>query len=193
MKGLRKMAWDSFMSVSYDAMTGKAKPWYKVGACYIFIPIVIFGLLFLCRFDMSDGMHSAFVAFLSLFIALIFQVIYIATDKFTSRYNDCWTECVRTTKEGEIPEFKEDVECYLIRIGNYTRLFVRQMTFVLILSVVIILLSVVEDLYHGVRLNIVLSSMIMSFFYLWLVYMIHSVKSIYILLMDDIDFRMKKI
>lgn len=181
------------MSVGYDAVTGRAKPWYEVVFGYLLVPIAIFGLLLWYRFDMSDGVHSAFVAFLSLFIALIFQVIYIATDKFTSRYNDCWDECVRTTKKGEKPVFKEDVDGYLIRMGNYTRLFVRQMTFVLILSILIIILAVLENLYHGIRMNIVLSSMMIAFFYLWVLYMVHSIKSIYTLLMDDIDFRMGKL
>ena len=174
------------MSVGYDAMTGSVKPWYKMVFGYVLIPIAIFGLLMWYRFDMSEGVHSAFVAFLSLFIALIFQVIYIATDKFASRFNDCWAECISTAKGEDKPKIKEDVEGYLIRMGNYTRLFVRQMTFVLILSIVIIILAVMENLYHGVWMNIVLSSMMIALFYLWLAYMLHSIKSIYTLLMDDI-------
>lgn len=181
------------MSVGYDAMTGRRKPCYKIAFNYVLIPFVIFGLLLWLRFDMSNGLHSAFVAFLSLFIALIFQVIYTAADKFTSRYNDCWAESVRTANEGEEPSFREDVSGYLIRMGNFTRLFVRQMTFVLILSAVIIILAVMESLYQGVWVNFVLSSMVIALFYLWLVYMLHSIRSIYILLMDDIDFRMRNL
>ena len=181
------------MSVGYDAMTGRKEPWYKVAFNYVLIPLSVLGLLVWLRFDMTKDLHSAFVAFLSLFIALIFQVIYTAADKFTSRYNDCWAECARTANEGEEPNFEEDVNGYLIRIGNYTRLFVRQMTFVLILSAVIIILAVVESLYQGVWVNIVLSSMTIALFYLWLAYMLHSIKSIYTLLMDDIDFRMRKL
>ena len=181
------------MSVGYDAMTGRRVPWYKIAFKYVLIPIGILGFMLWLRFDMSDDLHSAFVAFLSLFIALIFQVIFTAADKFTSRYNDCWAECVRTVNKGEEPIFKEDVSGYLIRIGNFTRLFVRQMTFVLILSAIIIILAVVEGLYQGVWVNIVLSSVIIALFYLWLVYMLHSIRSIYILLMDDIDFRMRNL
>ena len=179
------------MSVRYDAITGSSKPWYKMAIGYVLIPIALFAMLWYYGFDMGDGLYSAIVGFLSLFVALIFQVIYIATDKFTSRYNDCWAECVRTAKEGEEPAFMEDVSNYLIRMGNYTRLFVRQITFVLLLSIGIIILSVLEHLYHGYRMNIVLSSIMISLFYLWLMYMVHSIKSIYTLLMDDIDYRMK--
>jgi len=179
------------MSVGYDAMTGGTKPWHKMAIGYVFIPIGLFAGLWYYGFDMGDGLYSAIVGFLSLFIALIFQVIYIATDKFSLRYNDCWSECVRTTNEGKEPAFMEDVDNYLIRMGNYTRLFVRQMTFVLLLSIVIIILAVLEHLYHGCRVNIVLSSMMIALFYLWLAYMVHSIKSIYTLLMDDIDYRMK--
>lgn len=193
MKNIGVIFRDSFMSVGYDAMTGQAKPIYKLVFGYVLIPIAIFVFLLWCRFDIGDGLRSAFVAFLSLFIALVFQVIYIATDKFTSRYNDCWAESVRTTKEGEEPKFMEDVEGYLIRMGNFTRLFVRQMTFVLLISIVIIILAIIEGMYHGLRMNIILSSMLMAMFYLWLAYMLHSIKSIYTLLMDDIDFRMKKL
>lgn len=193
MKNIWRIFYESFMSVGYDAMTGSTKPWYKMVIGYVLIPIGLFALLWYWGFDMGDGLYSAIVGFLSLFIALIFQVIYIATDKFTSRYNDCWTECVRTTKEGKEPSFMEDVDNYLIRMGNYTRLFVRQMTFVLLLSIVIIILSVLEHLYHGYRVNIVLSSMMIALFYLWLAYMIHSIKSIYTLLMDDIDSKMKRL
>ena len=191
MKSIWKIFYESFVSVRYDALTGSAKPWYKMAIGYVLIPIGLFVALWCYGFDMGDGLYSAIVGFLSLFIALIFQVIYIATDKFTSRYNDCWAECVRTTKEGDEPAFMEDVDNYLIRIGNYTRLFVRQMTFVLLLSIVIIIIAVLEHMYHGCRVNIILSSLMMAFFYLWLVYMIHSIKSIYTLLMDDIDYRMK--
>lgn len=191
MKSIWKIFYESFVSVRYDALTGSAKPWHKMAIGYVLIPIGLFVALWCYGFDMGDGLYSAIVGFLSLFIALIFQVIYIATDKFTSRYNDCWAECVRSTKEGDEPAFMEDVDNYLIRIGNYTRLFVRQMTFVLLLSIVIIIIAVLEHMYHGCRVNIILSSLMMAFFYLWLVYMIHSIKSIYTLLMDDIDYRMK--
>ena len=191
MKIIWRIFCESFMSVGYDAMTGGTKPWYKMAIGYVLIPIGLFAGLWYYGFDMGDGLYSAIVGFLSLFIALVFQVIYIATDKFTTRYNDCWAECVRSTKEGKEPVFMEDVGNYLIRMGNYTRLFVRQMTFVLLLSIVIIILAVLEHLYHGCRVNIVLSSMMIALFYLWLVYMVHSIKSIYILLMDDIDYRMK--
>lgn len=191
MKNIWKIFFESFMSVGYDAMTGRAKPWHKMAFGYVLIPVCMFVLLWYCGFDMDDGLYSAIVGFLSLFIALIFQVIYIATDKFTSRYNDCWAECVRKTKEGKEPTFMEDVDNYLLRMGNYTRLFVRQMTFVLLLSIVIIILAVLEHLYHGCRVNIILSSMMIALFYLWLAYMVHSIKSIYTLLMDDIDYRMK--
>ena len=191
MKSIWKIFYESFVSVRYDALTGSAKPWRKMAIGYVLIPIGLFVALWCYGFDMGNGLYSAIVGFLSLFIALIFQVIYIATDKFTSRYNDCWAECVRTTKEGDEPAFMEDVDNYLIRMGNYTRLFVRQMTFVLLLSIVIIIIAVLEHMYHGCRVNIILSSLMMAFFYLWLVYMIHSIKSIYTLLMDDIDYRMK--
>lgn len=191
MKDICRIFYESFMSVGYDAMTGTTKPWHKMTIGYVMIPIGLFVLLWSYGFNMGDGLYSAIVGFLSLFIALIFQVIYIATDKFTSRYNDCWAECVRTTKEGMEPSFMEDVDNYLIRMGNYTRLFVRQMTFVLLLSIVIIILAVLDHLYRGCRVNIVLSSMMIALFYLWLVYMVHSIKSIYTLLMDDIDYRMK--
>ena len=191
MKNIWKIFFESFMSVGYDAMTGRAKPWHKMAIGYVLIPVCMFVLLWYCGFDMDDGLYSAIVGFLSLFIALIFQVIYIATDKFTSRYNDCWAECVRKTKEGKEPTFMEDVDNYLLRMGNYTRLFVRQMTFVLLLSIVIIILAVLEHLYHGCRVNIILSSMMIALFYLWLAYMVHSIKSIYTLLMDDIDYRMQ--
>lgn len=191
MKCIWRIFYECFMSVGFDAITGCAKPWHKIAIGYVLIPIGLFVALWCYGFDMGDGLYSAIVGFLSLFIALIFQVIYIATDKFTSRYNDCWSECVRTAKEGNEPTFMEDVDNYLIRMGNYTRLFVRQMTFVLLLSIVIIILAVLEHLYHGFRVNIILSSIMMALFYLWLVYLIHSIKSIYTLLMDDIDYRMK--
>ena len=179
------------MSVGYDALTGGTKPWHKIAVGYVLIPIGLFSVLWYYGFDIGDRLYSAVAGFLSLFIALVFQVIYIATDKFTTRYNDCWAECVRMSKEGKEPAFMEDVNNYLIRMGNYTRLFVRQMTFVLLLSIVIIILSVFEHLYHGCRVNIFLSSLMMALFYLWLVYLVHSIKSIYTLLMDDIDYRLK--
>lgn len=191
MKDIWRIFYESFMSVRYDAMTGSSKPWYMMAIGYVLIPISLFIILLYYRFNMGDGLYSAIVGFLSLFVALIFQVIYIATDKFASRYNDCWAESIRITKEGDDPAFMEDVDNYLIRMGNYTRLFVRQITFVLLLSIGIIILSVLEHLYHGYRVNIVLSSIMIPLFYLWLMYMVHSIKSIYTLLMDDIDFRMK--
>lgn len=181
------------MSVGYDAMTGSAKPWHKMAIGSVLIPIVLFATLWCSGFDIGNELYSAIVGFLSLFIALVFQIIFIATDKFMSRYNDYWAECVRTTKDGKEPTFMEDVDNYLIRMGNFTRLFVRQMTFVLLLSIIIIIFAVVEHLYHGYRVNIILSSMMIAMFYLWLMYMVHSIKSIYTLLMDDIDYKMKRL
>ncbi len=193
MKDLMKILCESFNSVRYNPYSGNLYPFYRLAFGYIFIPIIIFCILFWYGFKMDDDMISAFVSILSIFVVLVFQVIYIATDKFTSRYNDNWLECVRTTKQGDNPNFKEDVNGYLTRLGNFTKLFVRQLTFVLILSIVMIILSVIDRLYHGDRMNIVLSSLMMSLLYLWLVYLAHSIKSIYILLMDDIDNKMEKL
>jgi hypothetical protein len=182
-----------FLSVGYDANTGNQKPFAKLVLWYVFVPIGIFGCLWNFDFRMDKDLNAAFVTFLSIFVVLVFQVIFIATDKFTSRYNDKWHELVRVSGDLKNPSFHETVTGYLTRLGNYTRLFVRQLVFILCLSIALIILSIVDKCYHGLQVNIVLSSTMMALFYLWFVYMLHAITSIYTLLMDDIEDKMNKL
>lgn len=72
---------------------------------------------------------------------------------------------------------------YLTRFCNFTRMFVQQMSFVIVQSITLIILFVVQKLYPCFVLTFINSILFVTLIF----YVLTILSNIYILLMDDID------
>ncbi len=172
------------MSVfSKDAITGRLSFSKTDSLAFFSIPLLIIIYIIYVDFTLSSDLSKAIIAILSIFVALAFQVVYIATDKFASRVNDR----AREKGAGHGLEFYEDERNYLKRLGNFTRQFVRQLVLLLLLSLFIILCSTIGLCIKNHIVEVCLSGLILSLFYIWLLLLLKVMVSIYKLQMDDIE------
>ena len=170
-----------------NAMTGRLSFDILNVIGYFIVPLLI--LIATCYFNFAIGstLNGSILCILSIFVVLAFQVVYIATDKFVNRVSDKIKE--RTTPEG-VKLFEDERNC-LIR--NYTILFVRQLILLLLFSLFIILCSTLGLCISIPIIQITISALMLSSFYIWLLILIKMIVSIYKLQMDDIEQNYKRI
>ena len=184
-RGLKTILSDSMSIFTKDSITGRLSFSIVDSMFYFMLPILIFIGTFFFDIPINTGLNEAIVGVLTIFIVLSFQVVYIANDKFTSKVN-------RKMNEKEMSGISQvrlydDEKNYLRRIGNYTRQFVRQMVLLILVSVLIILCSLFYIICTDRHLILLLLSAVMlSSFYIWILLLLKMVVSIYNLQMDDI-------
>lgn len=182
---LKRILTECFSVFTRDPMTGRKNLTIWGILCYVCIPSALGVYAVLSRYVLGDELRGSIVPILTLFMALVFQVIYIAGDKFANRVKNKVEECRKLTKETEEVKMHQDVKNYLQRFENYTKLFVRQLVLILLTSLLIIVCYILIHLDIRV-LTILLSSLIIILLYIWILLMLKAVTSIYNLLMDDI-------
>ena len=168
-----------------DPMTGKKNLSFLGVLCYFIIPLVLGAYAVWNRYVLGDELRGSIVPILTLFMALVFQVIYIAGDKFSNRVRNKVDESRKLANDTVNYVMHQDVKNYLQRFENYTKLFVRQLILILLTSLLIIVCYILIHLDIRV-LTIALSSLIIILLYIWILLMLKAVTSIYNLLMDDI-------
>ena len=181
--GLKTILRDSMSIFTKDSLTGRLSFSIVDFMFYFMLPILIFiGTLY---FDtpMDTDLNKSIVGFLTVFVALSFQVIYIANDKFTSKVKSKIKE-KELSESGQV-ELYDDEKNYLRRIGNYTRQFVRQMILLILVSVLIILCSLLYICIDSHLILVLLSAIMLPSFYIWILLLLKMVVSIYNLQMDD--------
>ncbi len=181
--GLRQIILESMTVFSKDAMTGGLSFSISNALGYLAFPILIIIATNYADFSIGKTLNGSIIGVLSIFVVLAFQVVYIATDKFANRVSDKVKE--RTTSEGVI--LYEDEKNYLIRMRNYTIQFVRQLILLLLLSLFIILCSTLGLCFKNHLVQVVVSSLMLSSFYIWLILLLKMIVSIYKLQMDDVE------
>lgn len=181
--GLRQIIQESMTVFSKDAMTGGLSFSIYNALCYLAFPILIIIATNYADFSIGKTLNGSIIGVLSIFVVLAFQVVYIATDKFANRVSDKVKE--RTTSEGV--KLYEDEKNYLIRMRNYTIQFVRQLILLLLLSLFIILCSTLGLCFKNHLVQVVVSSLMLSSFYIWLILLLKMIVSIYKLQMDDVE------
>ena len=158
---------DGIMSLFYD-IDGNKRPKTKIIIFFVIIPI-IFSLISL-KLDKANEIIDTLLACLSIFTALIFTVLFVVPDKLSSR--------ISMLKEKD----DDATHGYLIRFYNFTKSFVQQMSFVIVLSLILIILLVTQKLYSCSVLTFINSSL----FIVLILYVLTILSNMYILLMDDI-------
>lgn len=189
---LKRIIMECLTVFTRDPLSGKKNLSIWGMLCYIGIPLALGVYAVWSRYVLGDELRGAIVPILTLFMALVFQVIYIAGDKFANRVRSKVNECKELATEPEKYAMHDDVKNYLQRLENYTRLFIRQLVLILFTSLLIIVCYILIHL--NVRIiTIVLSSFIIVLLYIWILLMLKAIASIYNLLMDDIKEQHKQI
>ena len=189
---LKKVVKESLTVFTRDPLSGKNNLsfWGILG--YIIIPAILGVYAMWSRYVLGDGLRGSIVPILTLFIALVFQVIYIAGDKFANRVRSKVKECRELSKGSEDVIIHQDVKNYLHRFENYTKMFIRQLVLILLTSLLIIVCYILIHLEIRI-LTIALSSLIIVLLYIWILLMLKAISSIYFLLMDDIQEQHKQV
>lgn len=180
---IRLIIQESLSIFCKNAMTGRLSFSILDAVGYLLAPLLIIILIFYADFSISDSLSESIIGILSLFVVLAFQVVYIATDKFASRI----CKKVQERKSENSVRLYDDERNYLKRLGNYTRQFVRQLVLLLLLSLFIILCSTIGLCVDFHIVQVTLSALILSSFYIWLLLLMKMIVSIYKLQMDDIE------
>jgi hypothetical protein len=161
-----------------NAMTGRPSFSILDCLCYFMLPLLIIIATFYADFTIGKTLNSSIIGVLSIFVVLAFQVIFIASDKYSKRVSD---------KAREDSKIFEDEKNYLMRMRNYTIQFVRQLVLLLFLSLFIILCSSLGLCLKNHIVQLIISALMLSSFYIWLLILLKMIVSIYKLQMDDIE------
>ena len=170
-------------------MTGKLSFNIHHALCFFTLPIFIIIVICHAEFTLSETLKSSIIGILSIFIVLAFQVVFISTDKLINRISNK----IKEKKTAEGVTLREDETNYVIRIRNYTIQFVRQIILLLLLSLLIIIISFVGLCFRHHIVQVFVSAIMLSFFYIWLIILLKIIVSIYRFPMDDINYYYNKI
>lgn len=139
---------------------------------YIGIPF----LIVICSYSFSvkaDGISDDILTTLSIFLAIALGVIFIVPDKLTKKI-----ETQTSTNESRLK--------FLDRYKKFCILFIRRLSFVLVLSVIIIIASVVLKMVEGIIAKL-LSAFILGLFTLAILSILKLIVDIYGFLVDEIN------
>ena len=165
---IKRILEDGIKSLLYN-IEGNKRPKGKI-IC-IFVVILIVSFLVSLVLEKVNEIIDTLLTCLSIFTAFIFTALFVVPDKLSSRMN--------MLKEKD----DDATHGYLTRFCNFTRMFVQQMSFVIVQSITLIILFVVQKLYPCFVLTFINSILFVTLIF----YVLTILSNIYILLMDDID------
>ena len=185
---IRKQAKESLKYKDFNANSTT-----KVYLLYLYLLPVLFALVLLSLgLFIEKEIASYFITSISIFAGLFFSLLFIVTDKYNTKKD----KLKELTEEGD----KEACN-YLIRYKNFSKFLIRQISFTIVLAVVLILtLSII----YFLPLFPQMDSMIWKYFkliakyllngiiYYWsaqfIVFLIVILSNMYVMLLDDINF-----
>ena len=179
----RKIYWitkEGLKSLLYD-IDGNYRGKTQAVLFFVLIPIIISAFFLLKKVDISE-IIDAILTILSIFTALIFGVLFTVPDKLSQRIerlNKSLTD--------------NDTKNYLIRFSNFTKGFVQQISFVIVLSISSIIFLISHKLCDNFYLQLILTAVNVILFYYLIMYILIILSNIYTLLMDDIEISNKNI
>lgn len=179
---LRLIIHESMTIFTKSAFTGRLSLSFLDVIGYFIVPLLIIIITYCDGFTISNTLNESIIGLLSIFVVLVFQVVFIATDKFSNRVRDF----IKKDTEIEGQKLYEDEKNYLIRMRNYTIQFVRQLVLLLLLSLFIILCSSLGLCFRKHIVQVTVSALMLSSFYVWLVILLKMIVSIYNIQMEDI-------
>lgn len=164
---------DGIKSLLYD-IDGNKNSKLQIYLGFIIVPIAI------CIISIWKEINLGYIidtllTVLSIFTALIFGVLFTVPDKLSQRIDKFKNKADNSTRN------------YLIRFTNFTRSFVQQIAFIIVVSIALIILLVLTKIATNNIINIALTTIDLVLFYYLLIYILATLSNIYTLLMDDID------
>lgn len=140
---------------------------------FIILPIIVFGGCIYSKVIIKEGLVSDIITVLSIFLGITLGVIFIVPDKLSQRL------------ESDTSTNESDVESRL-RYKRFCKLFIQRLSFVLILCVILIILSLIVELISRTA-AILVSAIIIGLFVLSILSILKLIIDIYVFLMTDIE------
>lgn len=163
---------DGIFSLSSD-IDGNKTSKKQLVVFFVIVPYFIFGLVYWLEVNL-DNIVDTLLSVLSIFTALIFGVLFTVPDKLSQRID-------------KLNQKKDNAsQNYLIRFHNFTKKFVQQISFIIVLSISLIILLIFQNILDNNTTKLILTAIDSSLFYILVMYILSILANIYVLLMDDI-------
>lgn len=150
---------------------------------YVFIPLGILVSGIYIKLDNYDNIIDPILGIVTVFVAFVFQIVFNSNDKFVSKY-----ESYQVRRENNT--LTEHYINYMRRLKNLTKQFIQILSFLILLSLLIMVISLLYKLLPKGTPTVIASSVVVTCFYYWAIYLVNAVVDMYQLLMDDINKRM---
>jgi len=147
---------------------------------YVVVPLGILAAGIYLKMDNYDNIINPILGIVTVFVAFVFQIVFNSNDKFASKY-----ESYQVKKENNT--LTEHYINYLKRLKNLTTQFIQILSFLILLSLFIMVVSLLYKLLPQGEPTIIVSSIVVTCFYFWVVYLVNAVVDMYQLLMDDLN------
>lgn len=170
---------NGYLSLKTD-IDGNKLPSIQIKILLIIVPYCIIGVSYWLEINLSNSIDTILTT-LSIFTALIFGILFIVPEIFSKRID-------------ALSQKKDDInKNYLIRFHNFTKKFVQQTSFIIVLSILNIVLLLIQKIISNELGILILSAINCSLFYILLMFILIILVNIYILLMDDVNINKDKI
>lgn len=170
---------NGYLSLKTD-IDGNKLPSIQIKILFIIVPYCIIGVSYWLEINLSNSIDTILTT-LSIFTALIFGILFIVPEIFSKRIDT-------------LSQKKDDInKNYLIRFHNFTKKFVQQTSFIIVLSILNIVLLLIQKIISNELGILILSAINCSLFYILLMFILIILVNIYILLMDDVNINKDKI
>ena len=170
---------NGYLSLKTD-IDGNKLPSIQIKILFIIVPYCIIGVSYWLEINLSNSIDTILTT-LSIFTALIFGILFIVPEIFSKRID-------------ALSQKKDDInKNYLIRFHNFTKKFVQQTSFIIVLSILNIVLLLIQKIISNELGLLILSAINCSLFYILLMFILIILVNIYILLMDDVNINKDKI
>jgi hypothetical protein len=182
-------------SLKYRDFNANSKT--KIYLLYLYVLPILFSLcLLLFGLFIEKEIASYFITSISIFAGLFFSLLFIVTDKYNVKKNNL---------EELVVKGDDETRNYLKRYKNFSIFLIRQISFTIILAVVLILLLSIIYFYAQfpqidfcfwkyVKLSV--KYLLNGIIYYWIgqfvVFLIIILSNMYVMLLDDINFEKSK-
>ncbi len=140
---------------------------------YVGVPLIVSICSILFNVLIKESLISDILTVLSIFLAITLGVIFIVPDKLSKRL------------DSDTSENQSDINSR-IRYKNFCRLFIQRLSFILVMSVVLIILTIIMQIISDFCM-VILSGIILGLFALSILSILKLVIDIYVFLMADIN------
>jgi hypothetical protein len=189
---IRKQAKESLKYRDFNANSTTKIYWL-----YLYLLPVLFSLLLLSLgLFIEKEIASYFITSISIFAGLFFSLLFIVTDKYNAKKDNL----KEITESGD-----EETRNYLKRYKNFSTFLIRQISFTIILAIVLILsLSIIYFYPQFPQINgcvwkyvkltgkYLLNGIIYYWIMQFIVFLIVILSNMYVMLLDDINFEEDK-